>query len=46
MMPSAGAVILACCVPCKWEGRLKTAGHAEGGALVLIGIGSFLGSLV
>ena len=44
-LAAVGAIILMCCVLGKWEGWMKTAGYVAGGALLLIGIGSYLGSL-
>lgn len=44
-LAAVGVVILMCCVLCKWEGWMKTAGYAVGGALLLIGIADFLGAL-
>lgn len=44
-LAAVGVVILMCCVLCKWEGWMKTAGYVVGGALLLIGIGVYLSSL-
>ncbi|MCQ2372047.1 MAG: hypothetical protein MJ058_08375 [Akkermansia sp.] len=44
-LAAVGAIILMCCVLGKWEGWMKTAGYVAGGALLLIGIADFLGSL-
>ena len=44
-LAAVGAIILVCCVLGKWEGWMKTAGYVAGGALLLIGIADFLGSL-
>lgn len=45
-LAAVGLVLLICCHLGNWKGGLKVAGNVVGWALVLIGIGSFLGSLV
>lgn len=45
-LAAVGLVLLICCHLGRWKGGLKVAGNVVGWALVLIGIGSFLGSLV
>lgn len=44
-LAAVGVVILMCCVLCKWEGWMKTAGYVVGGALLIIGIGVYFSSL-
>lgn len=45
-LAAVGLVLLICCHLGNWKGGWKTAGNVVGWVLVLIGIGSFLGSLV
>ena len=45
-LAAVGLILLCCCHYGGWKGLLKTAGNAVGWLLVLIGVGSFLGSLL
>lgn len=45
-LAAVGLVLLVLCHLGGWKGGWKTAGNVVGWALVIIGIGSFLGSLV
>ena len=44
-LAAVGAIILMCCVLGKWEGWMKTAAYVVGGALLLIGIGTYFSAL-
>lgn len=45
-LAAVGLILLFCCHFGGWRGWLKTAGNTVGWLLVIIGVGSFLCSLV